>query len=65
MMEQSGYSDKDMNSCAKDLISILNFAHTKKHYQAVFKKFARETYLGVSTYCQSLANTCEAGEKSA
>ncbi len=48
MCEQTGYDEKAIRECAKELCIILNYARTKPNYQAVYKKFSLVKYMEVA-----------------
>jgi len=40
MTEQTTHVEKEVHKCARDICMILNIAHTKRHFKAVFKKYS-------------------------
>lgn len=57
MSIQTGQKEKEVHQCAKDLCLIINQAHVKRYYQAIFKKYSLTKFHEVATLCQSLSET--------
>ena len=48
MSEQTGYDEKHIRECSKELCIVLNYAKTKPNYQAVYKKFSLPKFMEVA-----------------
>ena len=59
MSAQTKHSEKEVHKCAKELCFIINVAHLKRHFQAVFKKYNTEDRFFVSDFCKSLSEKME------
>lgn len=57
MAQQTLQNEKDVHKCAKELCYIINNAHTKRYYQAIFKKYSKYKYHEVAQLCKSLSET--------
>lgn len=55
LTQQTGFRDSEIRNCARELCIILNTAHTKKYYSAVYKKFSSQKFLSVAKICEDLA----------
>ena len=65
LAQQTGYRDSDIRSCARELCIMLNTAHTKKYYSAVFKKFSSEKNLFVAKICEDLSESARSKTRGA
>jgi cyclin B len=62
MFQQTGHQEKDVRRCAKELCFIINNAHTKRHYQAAFKKYSLPKFNGVAEICRNLSESIQQDE---
>jgi hypothetical protein len=54
MTEQTKHSEHEVHKCAKDLCILLNYAHQKRHFQAIYKKYSQPNHYEVAQFCKSL-----------
>jgi len=59
MIDQTTYSEEEVHKCAKDLCFILNVAHLKRHFQAIYKKYSVPKFYEVAPFCKSISETME------
>lgn len=48
MVAQTGFTEPQTRGCARDLYILLNYAHRKKNFRQVFKKFEHKIHEKVS-----------------
>lgn len=61
MMAQTTHSQKEVHKCAKEICIIINLAHQKKYFKAIFKKYSSQANFEVSQVCKNLSETiCQA-----
>jgi hypothetical protein len=57
MTQQTKCTVAQLQECAKDIITILNYAHLKKYYKSIFMKYSSNKYKQVANFCKSLCET--------
>lgn len=57
LTQQTGFRESELRNCARELCIIINTAHSKKYYAAVFKKYSSPKYLSVAKICEDLAQS--------
>lgn len=57
MKAQTHLTEKEVHECAKELCYIINNAHVKRYYQAIFKKYNSTKMFHVADLCKSLSET--------
>lgn len=54
---QTTHSQKEVHKCAKEICIIINMAHQKKHFKAIFNKYSSQANHEVSKVCKNLSET--------
>ena len=63
MTQQTGYDEKQVRECAKDLCLILYKANTNQEYLSIAKKFSLPRFFEVSKICMAANEEQKAPEK--